>query len=334
MTQTTTRVFPAAPAMLLCWLGAASLCPAQTQGGPAENLSAFGQPASGAPAGPSNALDKEDLETYLRHLYAWAPEIQIEIGDFQPSSVDSLLRTNVLLSYKLRSQEKVFFITKDGRQVLDGSAYEIAKNPFQSNLQKITTSGHPSFGTPGAPVVIVAYSDFQCPYCAKEAKVLRTQLIENYPQQVRVYFRDYPLKTHNWALAAAVAGRCIHRLEPEIFWRYHDWIFERQNDITPRNLKGKVMEFAGGEGLDGLKLGRCIDSRETGKIIQESKEEGASVGVRSTPTLFINGRPLTGAIKWERLKQILDNEIAYQKVANNAGDDCGCEVELPTFGSP
>ena len=94
------------------------------------------------------------------------------------------------------------------------------------------------------------------------------------------------------------------------------------------------MEFAAGEGLDGLKLGRCIDSRETRRVIQESKEEGASVGVRSTPTLFINGRPLTGAIQWERLKQIVDNEIEYQKVAHNAGDDCGCEVTLPTPEDP
>ena len=330
MAETTTRVILSVPAMLLCWLSAASVCSAQAVGDPAEDLAAFGQPESEAPMGPSNALDKEDLETYLRHLYAWVPETQVEIGDFQPSSVDGLLQTNVLLSYKLQSQEKVFYITKDGRQVLDGSAYEIAKNPFQSNLEKITTSGHPGFGTAGAPVVIVAYSDFQCPYCAKEAKVLRTQLIESYPQQVRVYFRDYPLKTHKWAMGAAIAGRCIYRLEPEGFWRYHDWIFEQQKDITPANLKDKVMEFAAGEGLDGLKLGRCIDSRETEKAIQESKKEGASVGVRSTPTLFINGRPLTGAIQWERLQQIVDNEIAYQKVANNAGDDCGCEVTLST----
>ena len=334
MAETTTRVFPAATATLLCWLGAASLCSAQTLGDPAEDLSAFGQPEGEAPAGPSNALDKEDLETYLRHLYAWAPEVRVEIGDFQPSSVDGLLQTNVLLSHKLRSREIVFRITKDGRQVLDGSAYEIIKNPFQPNLEKITTSGHPSFGTPGAPVVVVAYSDFQCPYCAKEAKVLRTQLIESYPQQVRVYFRDYPLKTHNWAMAGAIAGRCIYQLEPEVFWRYHDWIFEHQKDITPANLEDKVMEFAAAEGLDSLKLGRCIDSRETEKAIQESKKEGASVGVRSTPTLFINGRPLTGAIQWERLQQIVDNEIEYQKMANNAGDDCGCEVTLPTPGDP
>ena len=328
--KTATRVPLLASATILCCLGAVSLCPAQTLGDPAEDLSAFGQPEREAPTGPSNALDKDDLETYLRHLYAWAPEVQVKIGAFEPSSVDGLLRTAVRLSYKLRSREIVFRITKDGRQVLDGSVYEIARNPFESNLEKITTAGHPSFGTPGAPVVVVAYSDFQCPYCAKEAKVLRTQLIEAYPEDVRVYFRDYPLKTHNWAMGAAIAGRCIYQLEPEAFWQYHDWIFEHQKDMTPANLKDKVMEFAIGEGLDVLKLGPCIDSRETEKAIQESIKEGASVGVRSTPTLFINGRLVTGAVQWERLKQIVDNEIEYQKVANNAGDDCGCEVTLST----
>ncbi len=330
LTERATRVPLLASAALLCWLGAVTPCSAQALGDPAEDLAAFGQPQSEAQMGPSNALDKEDLEIYLRHLYAWAPGVQVEIGAFEPSSVDGLLRTTVRLSYKLRSREIVFRITKDGRQVLDGSAYEIAKNPFQSNLEKITTAPHPSFGTSGAPVVVVAYSDFQCPYCAKEAKVLRTQLIEAYPEDVRVYFRDYPLKTHNWAMGAAIAGRCIYQLEPEAFWQYHDWIFEHQKDMTPANLKDKVMEFATGEGLDVLKLGPCIDSRETEKAIQESIREGASVGVRSTPTLFINGRLVTGAVEWERLKQIVDNEIEYQKVANNAGDDCGCEVTLST----
>ena len=159
--------------------------------------------------------------------------------------------------------------------MLDGSAYEITKNPFQPNLEKNYHLRPPQLRyRPERRWSIVAYSDFQCPYCAKEAKVLRTQLMESYPEQVRVYFRDYPLKTHNWAMGAAIAGRCIYRLEPEVFWRYHDWIFEHQKDITPANLKDKVMEFAAAEGLDSLKLGRCIDSRETEKAIQDIEEGG------------------------------------------------------------
>ena len=288
------------------------------------------QPEASVVPPPSNALDKDDLEIYVRHLYTWRPEVKVEIGDPSPAPIDGLLQIEIRASYKMATQNKILLVSKDGEHILDGSRYEIGKNPFAANYDKIDAMGAPGFGTEGAPVRVVVYSDFQCPFCAREAKMLRTQLLKQFPEEVRVYYRDFPLAIHKWAEPAAIAGQCIHESDPETYWRYFDWIFENQKNVTPENFKDKFTAFVAGTQLDSAKVGECFDGRKTEDKVKASMEEARRVGVSSTPTLFINGRK-AGAPKWAQLKQIMDNEIAYQKIANNAGDDCGCSIapELP-----
>ena len=157
-------------------------------------------------------------------------------------------------------------------------------------------------------------------------------MAQNYPGNVRVYYHDYPLKKHEWAYEAAIAGQCIQQLAPEAFWKYHDWIFENQRSITEQNLDDKVGEFASTNGLDTMKLSPCIARQETKPGVDESIRLGRDLGIRSTPTMYVNGRRLTGNVQWAQIKQVMDYEIAYQKVTRNAGDDCGCQVELDIPG--
>ena len=282
---------------------------------------------------PTNALDKADLEFYVRHLRVWGPEISVEVSDFEPTEVAGLLKTTVRASFKLRTQALVFYVSSDGQNIMEATHYEIAKNPFQQNLDKIDNRDVPAFGKEGAPVVLAVYSDFQCPYCAKEGKLLRTQVPAEYPENVRVYYHDYPLSSHNWAKRASIAGRCIYSMEPQAFWEYHDWVFDNQKNLTPQNFNSKVGEFAGTQGLDSLRLSPCLDDPETRSFVEASIEEGRKLGVSQTPTVFINGRK-AGNLDWKGLKRIIDYELEYQKVTKNAGDDCGCEVETDFPGEP
>ena len=293
-------------------------------------LSPADQPAASAVPPPSNALDKDDLEIYVRHLYMWRPEVQVEIGNPSPAPIDGLLQIEIRASFKMAAQNKMLFVSQDGKHILDGSRFEIDKNPFIENYEKIDAMGAPGFGTEGAPVRMVVYSDFQCPFCAQEAKMLRTQLLKQYPKEVRVYYRDFPLAKHKWAEPAAIAGQCIHEADPETYWQYFDWVFENQKSVTPENFKDKFSAFLADTQLDSAKVTECFDGRKTEEKVKESMKEAYQVGVSSTPTIFINGRK-AGAPKWAQLRQIVDNEIAYQKIANNAGDDCGCAIapELP-----
>ncbi len=280
---------------------------------------------------PKSALDKAAVEEYVRHLFVWGPQIQVTVGDPKPSELPGFNQIGVVASAGGASQEEMFYVSKDGRKIVRGVLFDIEKSPFDADLKKLKTESQPSFGTPEAPVVLVMFSDFECGYCKEEAKVIRQNVPVTYPKEVRVYFKDFPLEQiHPWAKTAAVAGRCVFKQKPAAFWDYHDWMFEHQADITPDNLKMKVLEFAKAKNLNEDQLGSCIDTRATEAEVNKNIAEGKALQINSTPTLFINGRKLVGQGGWPQLRQIIDFEIGYQKAHGEANAEKCCEVKLPS----
>jgi len=277
-----------------------------------------------------SALDKATLEAYVRHLFVWGPQIKVDIAPPKPSAIPGMVEVAVVASAGGASQEELFYISKDGQKIIRGTIFDVAQNPFKSDLNKLKTNLQPDLGTPGAPVVLILFSDFQCPYCKEEAKMLRANLLSAYPKQVRLYFKDMPLEQiHPWAKPAAIAGRCVFKQNPAAFWDYHDWVYEHQTAITKENFRDKLLEFAKGKEIDPLQLGRCFDTKATEPEVDKSIAEAQSLRVSSTPTLYVNGRRLPSQIGWPDLRQVIDQEIEYQKTAKNAGEDCGCAVSLP-----
>jgi protein-disulfide isomerase len=145
-----------------------------------------------------------------------------------------------------------------------------------------------------------------------------------------LYFKDFPLEQiHPWAKAAAMAGQCVFRESPAAFWQFHDWIYEHQAEVTPDNLKSKVLEFASTvKDLDGMQLGRCMDSKATEGDVDAELAQGRALKIDATPTMFLNGRRLIGNYPWQNLDQLIRGELNYQKTAQNAGEKC-CEVKIP-----
>jgi protein-disulfide isomerase len=276
-------------------------------------------------------LDKATLEGYVRHLFVWGPAIQVSVSDPKPSRVSGFSEVVVRGTAGAASQEETFLVSRDGKQILQGRVFDVDKNPFFTDLAKLKTEFQPSMGTPGAPVVLVLFTDYQCNFCRDEAKMLRDNLLSAYPKEVRLYLKDFPIEQiHPWAKTAAIAGRCVFRQDPAAFWDYHDWVFDKQREITSENFKSKFLEFAGSKQLDVLQLTRCLDTRATEAEVNQSIAEARALNVTATPTLFVNGRRLAGNPGWPSLRQIIDFEIEYQKTARNAGEDCGCEVKLPS----
>lgn len=277
------------------------------------------------------AFDRKGFEIYVRHLFVWGPDVTVKVADPKPSKVPGLREVVVQASAQGASIEQRLLISADGKKMVQGTVYDLQDNPFRAELAKLKTESLPSLGTPGAQVVLVLFTDFQCPYCREEAKMLRQNLLSAYPKEVRLYFRDYPLEQmHPWAKPAAIAGRCVFRQNPAAFWTYHDWVFEQQAQITAENLRSNIMDFARGKEIDVLQLGRCLDMKETEAEIDSSIAHGRALQVNATPTLFVNGRRLATQQSWEQLHLIIANEIEYQKTAKNAGDQACCEVRLPS----
>jgi protein-disulfide isomerase len=284
-------------------------------------------------AAPSkkSAFDKSQFESYIRQVELLPEALQMTVGDPKPSAFPGWKEVPVDVTTQNGLVPLHYFVSNDGQLIVKGAIFDVNKNPFQPELDKLKTDLQPSFGAPGAPVVMVVFSDFQCPNCKEEAKILRDNIQKTFPKEVRVYFKDFPLeKMHPWAKASAMAGRCVFRQNAPAFWDYFDWIYEHQSEILPDNLKTKVLGWAQTKGLDTEKLTQCIDSKATEKEVDRELAEGRSLQVNGTPTTFINGRSITGTVPWPAMEQIIRREIGYQQASGNAGEKC-CEVSIPSL---
>jgi protein-disulfide isomerase len=284
-----------------------------------------------------SALDKAALEAYVRHLFVMDKRITVTVSDPKPSSeLPGFFDVTVHASMGVQSQDFPLYVSKDGSKILQGTVFDVNANPFKKDLDKLKTQFEPSMGTPGADVVLVEFSDFQCPYCKEEATMLRQNLLTAYPKQARLYFKTFPIESlHPWAKPAAIASKCVYRQDPAAFWDFHDWIFSHQTEVSPENLKDKTLDWAKQQkGIDALQLGQCMDTKATEAEVNRDIAEGRELQVDRTPTIFVNGRRINSTIDWPNLRSIIDYEIEYQKTAKNAGENCGCDLQLNLPGMP
>ncbi len=160
----------------------------------------------------------------------------------------------------------------------------------------------PARGPADAEVVMVEFSDFQCPFCQRATGTL-DELFERYEGQIRFVYKDYPLPSHPDAFKAAEAGNCAH--DQGKFWEFHDKMFVSQDALDVDSLKGYADEL----GLDATAFATCLDDGRHASRVQRDLEIGQQYGVSSTPTVFINGRPVMGAAPLETFDEIVREEL-------------------------
>lgn len=181
----------------------------------------------------------------------------------------------------------------------------IALPPQEPPILSVGVDDDPSIGLQNAPITIVEFSDFQCPYCQKSVEILK-ELRRLYGGKIRVIYRDYPGPNHPYATQAAEAAQCAG--EQGKFWEYHDLLFDRQ---TP----GKGWDFPALAKELGLQQDTFIGCLTTGRYREEvikDLQDGMKLGVTSTPTFFINGRPLVGAQPVVSFQALIDKLLDSQ----------------------
>ncbi len=276
---------------------------------------------------PAPAFEKARIENFLRHLMLWGPQIQVTLSDPRPSSLPGLYELRVAARYQQASVEERFLVSADGKHIVRGSLFRTDQPPYAADAARIRIEGQPAFGADqaGKPrLQLVVFSDFQCNYCREEARSLRENLPKAYPGQFRLVFRDLPLdQIHPWARPAAIAGRCALRQSNDLFWKYHDWIFDKQSEIKPDTFRARALEWLKSAGGDEKSFTACLDSSEAASEVAASVAEARRLRIQSTPTLYVNGRALTGNIPWPQLKAILDLELEFAKKAESASECCG-----------
>jgi len=161
-----------------------------------------------------------------------------------------------------------------------------------------------SLGPDSAPVTIIEFSDFQCPFCARSAPLPR-QLVERYPGQVRVVYRHFPIDSiHPRARAAAEASACAH--EQGRFWEYHDALFANARALEDADLE----RYAGGLSLDLGAFRACVAEGRYREAVERDLADGRSAGVSGTPSFFVNGRLLGGAQPLEAFGPLIEGELS------------------------
>jgi len=175
----------------------------------------------------------------------------------------------------------------------------------------------PYFGPEDAPVTIIEYSDFQCPFCERAVPVIN-QIKATYGDSVRLVYKDFPLGFHQFAQKAAEAGQCAN--DQGRFWDLHDVMFANQNSIDVASIK----RYASGLGLDTEQFDACLDSGKYAQEVQQDFNEGKAAGVSGTPTFFINGKKIVGAKPFAEFQAIIDNELGKASLAGiKPAQECG-----------
>ncbi len=168
-------------------------------------------------------------------------------------------------------------------------------------FENIGSGINPPKGDYSAEVVIIEFSDFQCPFCKRAVSII-DEIIEQYEGHVVFYYRNFPLTIHENSFSAAEAAECAN--DQGKFWEYHDILFENQNSLDKENLK----LYAQGLGLEQSRFNDCFESRRFKSEIEKDIEEGKSLGITGTPTFFVNERKIVGSDE-ESIRRVIEEEL-------------------------
>jgi protein-disulfide isomerase len=172
----------------------------------------------------------------------------------------------------------------------------------------VSAGNSPVRGPASAPVELIEFADFECPYCQSASPTV-TRVLETYGDRIRFVYRNYPLASHPNAVPAAEAAQCAN--EQGKFWAYHDRLFSNPGHLSVAELKQTAADL----GLDPSRFNACVDSHKYQAVIEADTQAGNQAGVSGTPAFFINGRLLSGAQPFDAFKRLIDEEL--QLKANN-----------------
>jgi protein-disulfide isomerase len=204
-------------------------------------------------------------------------------------------------------QQKLFARRDEFVSALRSKSKIVMRLPSPSVVRvAVGTQGAPVRGPAEAPVTLVEFSDFHCPFC-KQSQATLKRLLERYPAKLRLVYRDLPLdQLHPQARRAAEAARCA--TDQGKFWEYHDILFAEPPQANGESLR----RYAERAGLDTVVFERCLASGSHREAVQRDVEEGTRLGITGTPAFFVNGRPLLGAQPLEAFTRLIDEELAQR----------------------
>ncbi len=215
------------------------------------------------------------------------------------------------LNPQIKERITAYLQTGEKQELINQYLAKLTKsNPVEVYFNKprmmvnVEAGNAPLFGKKDATVTIVEFSDFQCPFCSRAADTVN-QVKKKYGNKIKLAFKQFPLPMHSNAKPAAEASMCINEQNTDKFWSYHDLLFKNQDKLDQANLAKYAKEV----GADTKKFEECVKSKKYAEYVQKDSEYGEKLGVKSTPTFFINGQLLSGAVPLENFSEVIDEEL-------------------------
>ena len=207
------------------------------------------------------------------------------------------------LTFETPQKRTIVLYLSPDRRFLSNELFDTALDPLIEEKKDAAEATHamlagdpPSIGPDNAPVTLVEFSDFECPYCQRLKNVLEKEVLPKANGQVRVIIRNYPLPMHPWAKQAAVLASCASLQDKSEYWKIFDFLFDNQKSITTDNVQTQVIDFvANNTSLNKGQFQKCVDLDLSLGMVTKDMDMGQLFGVHGTPTAFINGVKYEGA---------------------------------------
>jgi protein-disulfide isomerase len=279
------------------------------------------------------------IERQVRSYYKLPPDVTVSIGPIKPSDFNNYDSVKLTFTKGTRKDEYDFLLSKDSKTLIKLTKLDLTKDPNAEVMKKMDVKGRPTRGNKDAKVVIVNYDDFECPFCSRMHQTLFPQIFKEYGDRVLFIYKDYPLaEIHPWATHAAVDANCLAAQNNDAYWDFADYLHANQSIVNGAQghdaqlaLIDRAALLQGQQrNLDLARLQACVKAQDE-SAIKTSLHEGDSVGVTATPTIFVNGEEMDGALPIAELRAVLDRALTQAGIPPPVHSDA---APAPAVSSP
>lgn len=258
------------------------------------------------------------IERQVRSYYKIPAEVRVLVGAPSPSSEFPNYETVIVtVDSDGKKHDLMFVVSKDHASMMRLTKFDLSKDPFVEIMGKIDTSGRPVRGAKASKVVVVNFDDFECPFCSRMHQTLFPEILKEYGDRVTFVYKDYPLvEIHPWATHAAVDANCLATQSGDAYWDFADYIHANQREVSNEKTPGARLELLDKltmlqgqkHAVDVEKLQSCIKAQDE-TAVKVSMKEAEAIGVEATPTMFISGEKVDGAVPISELRAALDRAL-------------------------
>ena len=288
-------------------------CSAQTN--PANVSSQHASQSTGTAISPEL---KAKIQRQVQAQYDLPPSVVVDVGSRRPSDIPTFDLVTLTLSGGENSHEQKvdFLLSQDGKTLAKLTRLDLTKDIYTERMSKIDVSGRPVRGNPNAKVTLVNYDDLQCPFCSRMHTTLMQEILPVYGDRIKIVYKDFPLSMHPWAIHSANDANCLAAENWNSFWQFADYVHANQKAIngtqdvqkSKAELDRIALDLGQKNGANMNRLQACI-KEQPDKQLKASMAEGEALGLNATPTMYINGQKLEGAVDPDEVRAILNAQL-------------------------